>query len=157
MNRCTIYGIIISVIFILSLIFNIYQCSSSKEDVEIETVYNYKDSIIITGKDSIIFKTIYNPNIGKPIDTILVFNGKDTIEISGILKDTLNIDSLILTLKTRDTVFIDTTFTSIQHIKLPKEKKWGFGITIGVSTTYGLLYKKIDIGPSIGIGVTYKF
>lgn len=157
MSRCTIYGVVISVIFILSLIFNIYQCSSNKEDVEIETVYNYKDSIIITKKDSIIFKTIYNPNIGKSIDTIFVFNDKDTLEVSGILKDTLNIDSLILTLETRDTVFIDTTFTSIQHIKLPKEKKWGFGVTIGVSATYGLLYKKIDIGPSVGVGITYKF
>ena len=38
-----------------------------------------------------------------------------------------------------------------------KTSHWGFGLGIGVGAQYGIINKKIDIGPQVMCGVMYKF
>ena len=38
-----------------------------------------------------------------------------------------------------------------------KKSHWGFGLGIGVGAQYGIINKKIDIGPQVMCGVMYKF
>lgn len=38
-----------------------------------------------------------------------------------------------------------------------KKSHWGFGLGIGVGAQYGIINKKIDIGPQVMCGVMYRF
>ena len=40
---------------------------------------------------------------------------------------------------------------------LKKKKRWHFGVWIGFGQQYGLINKKIDIGPQVGVGFGYSF
>lgn len=49
-------------------------------------------------------------------------------------------------------------FDSIESVRGPEKRKsrWGISAYGGVGVQYGLINKQIDLGPQVGIGITYK-
>ena len=43
------------------------------------------------------------------------------------------------------------------YLKRIKQKKWGIGIQAGIGMQYGLIHKTFDVGPYIGVGISYNF
>ena len=50
-------------------------------------------------------------------------------------------------------------FDSVYGLIAAKEKPkhWNLGIQVGIGGQYGLINKKIDVGPYIGVGISYGF
>lgn len=38
----------------------------------------------------------------------------------------------------------------------PKPKKWGIGVHAGMGVQYGTIHKQMDVGPYIGVGISYN-
>lgn len=142
------------VIIIIVLLFTFIPRKSKTTIVT--KIKHVTDTVVVCKKD-----TVYNETVifypGK-IDTLFIFNETDSLLISGITRDTVYIDSLSLTLITRDTTIKDTCFieTLIKQETI-KKQRFTFGINAGVGCTYGVLNKKLDVGPTISFGVNYNF
>ena len=46
--------------------------------------------------------------------------------------------------------------TAIQETQ-KKSKRWNIGFQLGLGFQYGLFHEKVDIGPYLGLGVSYGF
>lgn len=118
-----------------------------------EVIKHKTDTIVVRKTDKVFVDSIvWMP--GK-IDTVFVFNGTDSVILSGYAKDTIYIENFQMQLITRDTVIHDTTV--IERTVDKQIKHYGIGITAGVSAIYGLTTKKFDVGPGVMVGFTYKF
>lgn len=38
----------------------------------------------------------------------------------------------------------------------PKPKRWGIGVQVGAGVQYGTIHKQMDVGPYIGVGISYN-
>ena len=38
----------------------------------------------------------------------------------------------------------------------PKPKRWGIGVQAGMGVQYGTIHKQMDVGPYIGVGISYN-
>lgn len=145
-----IYTALIVAICILSSI--VFVKCNDKEKV-VTTVEHITDTIVERKVDSIYIDRYFQ--LPGKIDTVLVFNNTDSILISGYALDTVYIEKLKIVSIARDTIIHDTII--ITNTVDKQIKHFGFGIQAGFSAVYGLNSKKFDCGPSVGIGVIYKF
>ena len=62
---------------------------------------------------------------------------------------------------TNDKVFVysDNPYLNINTVENFKreEKHWNFGFHFGIGLNYGLINKRVDVGPTVSVGVNYKF
>ena len=62
---------------------------------------------------------------------------------------------------TNDKVFVysDNPYLNINAVENFKreEKHWNFGFNFGIGLNYGLINKRVDVGPTVSVGVNYKF
>lgn len=145
-----IYTALIVAICILSSV--VFVKCNDKEKV-VTTVEHVTDTIVERKVDSVYIDGYFQ--LPGKIDTVLVFNNTDSILISGYALDTVYIEKLKIVSITRDTIIYDTII--ITNTVDKQIKHFGFGIQAGFSAIYGLNSKKFDCGPSVGIGVIYKF
>lgn len=140
---------IVAICFLSSVLF--VKCNNkSVVQTTIETV---SDTIVKRKIDSVFIDRYYK--LPGRIDTVFVFNEADTVLVSGYAKDTVYIENFKVQVITRDTLITDTIVITKQIDK--QIKHFGFGVTAGFSAIYGLNSKKFDFGPSVGVGVVYKF
>lgn len=149
---------IIILILLLVIIFLLGRCSvkhSSEPNLSSsDTVFIHSKDTITIKKDSIIEHTRTLQIIDTVIvkDTILLVENKlyqdsfSNIWFSGINAE---IDSIRYFIPT-DTVFITETVTN-------KRSRWTISVQTGVGAQYGLIHKQLDLGPYIGVGVSYNF
>ena len=145
-----IYTALIVIICILSSVVFV-KCNN--KETQTTTVEYITDTIVQRKVDSV-YVDRYFQLPGK-IDTIVVFNNNDSILLSGYALDTVYIEKLKIVSISRDTIIHDTII--ITNTKDKQIKHFGFGIQAGFSAIYGLNSKKFDCGPSVGVGVIYKF
>lgn len=43
------------------------------------------------------------------------------------------------------------------YLRREKKKRWGVGVQVGIGGQYGLVHKQFDVGPYVGIGISYNF
>lgn len=133
---------------------SIVQCDRIRQKQPTPTVVHKTDTIVKEKRDSVVVNRI--TVLPGKIDTVFVFNNRtDSLFVSGMAHDTVVIEKLQLKLVTRDTVIHDTI--TITNYTEKKYSNFGFGLTVGVSGSYGLVHKKFDVGPSVGVGLIYKF
>ncbi len=145
-----VLNIIVFLFIVLMTASITYRCSTKNNKVE--TVH-ITDTIVKRKIDSV----YYNKFIQLPgkIDTVFIFNTYDSLIVSGYIHDTVYIENLQLKLITRDTIIKDSIL--IEKYITNKPKHFGFGITAGISGTCGCIHKQFDVGPSVTLGITYKF
>lgn len=145
-----IYTILIAAIcFLSSIVF--VKCNDKEKTV---TKIEYITDTIIKRKVDSVYVDRYFQLPGR-IDTVLIFNNKDSIEISGYALDTIYIEKLKIVSISRDTIVHDTII--ITNTVNKQIKHFGFGFQAGFAAVYGLNSKKFDCGPSVGVGLIYKF
>lgn len=145
---------IIIVVCLCLLAFFIGRCSSPpiKEDIihrdttyihQIDTQFVYKDKIIEKTKTISIKDTIFiNDTIY--VESKVYQDSFANIFFSGYKAEIDSIQYFI----PRDTFYINITQI--------KKKRWGISIQGGIGVNYGLIHKSFDVGPYIGIGVSYN-
>ena len=144
------YTVLIAAICILSSIVFV-QCNN-KEKHQVDVVHK-TDTIVKRKVDSVFVDHYYR--LPGRIDTVFVFNNSDSVLIKGYSKDTIYIEKFEMRVITRDTIIKDTIMIKTTVDK--QIKHFGFGFSAGFSATYGVINKKFDVGPSVGVGVIYKF
>jgi hypothetical protein len=144
------YTILIAAICILSSVVFV-QCNN-KEKHNVEVVHK-TDTIVKRKVDSVFVDHYYR--LPGRIDTVFVFNDSDSLLIRGYSKDTIYIEKFEMRVITRDTIIKDTIMIKTTVDK--QIKHFGFGFTAGFAGTYGVVNKKFDVGPSVGVGIIYKF
>lgn len=62
---------------------------------------------------------------------------------------------------TSDKVFVysDNPYLNINTVESfrREEKRWSFGCGFAMGMTYGLIHRQFDIGPTISVGINYRF
>lgn len=62
---------------------------------------------------------------------------------------------------TNDKVFVysDNPYLNINAVESfrREEKHWSFGFHFGMGMNYGLIHRQFDIGPTISVGINYRF
>lgn len=62
---------------------------------------------------------------------------------------------------TNDKVFVysDNPYLNINAVESfrREEKRWSFGFHFGMGMNYGLIHRQFDIGPTISVGINYRF
>ena len=119
----------------------------------VEKVRHTTDTVVVRKTDKVYVDRVHW--LPGKIDTVFVFNGTDSLIVSGYAKDTIYIEKLEMQLVTRDTVIHDTTV--IERTVDKQLKHWGVGVSAGFGGFYALNAKKFDAGPYLGLGFTYKF
>lgn len=155
-NKGHIIAEIVMAVAILLLSF--FLCKSCKPveghtETHSDTVFIHSKDTLYFPKDSIIYKWKKSTDTLYLHDTVLVREQKcyqdsfSTIWISGIEPE---IDSIIHFIP-RDTVLINTETTTT----VVQKKKFGLGVTFGLSAGYGGYYDngKVGLAPEIGISV----
>ncbi len=145
-----IYTLLIMLICFLSSILFV-KCNDKATTVT--KIKHVTDTIVKRETDSVYIDHYYK--LPGRIDTVFVFNEKDSILLSGYAKDTIVIEKFELRTIVHDTIIKDTVF--ITKVVDKQIKHFGFGIQAGFSAVYGITTRKFDCGPSVGIGVIYKF
>lgn len=46
--------------------------------------------------------------------------------------------------------------TITEIVKVPEKKRWGIGVQAGMGVQYGTIHKQMDVGPYIGVGISYN-
>lgn len=136
--------------------------SKLEGSVKIDTI---KIDSIIYKKDSTSHDILFNYN-----EKWIGFNGEIKIDSSYIPKSiniyNMNIPmSLTVGLTNENKMFVtpDNPYIYITDIKgadiinNKKENKWSHGLSVGFGVQYGIINKKIDIGPQIGYYLKYNF
>lgn len=148
---------IIIIISLLVIIFLLGRCSAKIVNeltkISSDTVFVHSTDTITIKKDSIVEHTRTLQIIDTVIlkDTILLVENKlyqdsfSNIWFSGI---NASIDSIQYFIPT-DTVFITETVTN-------KRSRWNLSIQTGIGANYDIIHKTVDVGPYIGIGVSYN-
>ena len=102
----------------------------------------------------------------------------DTMLIAVPVVDTVHVrDSVYITLPREEKVYADSTYravvsgyapsldsisvyptTAIVHVPVTKyvAKRWGIGVQVGAGVQYGAIRKQVDVGPYIGVGISYN-
>lgn len=150
------------IIILLLCIFLVKSCTKEPEYVDIHTIdttyIKSVDTIFVPFErisyvDSVIVDTLY---LNAVEDTILLRTQKtyedsvSTIWISGIYPEIDSIRHYI----PRDTIIVSEY---IEHTKKERRKNWNIGIQAGIGCQYGLLNKDFDVGPYLGVGISYGF
>lgn len=145
-----IYTLIIATIcFLSSALF--VKCNN-KETIKTK-VEHVTDTIVKRQTDSVYIDHYYR--LPGRIDTLFVFNNTDSLLIQGLARDTVWIEQLKIQTIIHDTLIKDTVIITKTIDK--QIKHFGFGVYAGFAAIYGLNSKKFDCGPSVGVGVIYKF
>ena len=145
-----IYTVVIAALcFMSSALF--VKCNDKQKIIT--KIEHVTDTIVKRDVDSIYVEKYYK--LPGKIDTVLVFNDRDTIIVSGYALDTVYIENLEIVSITRDTIIHDTV--TITNTVDKQIKHFGFGVHAGFAAIYGLNSKKFDFGPSVGVGFIYKF
>lgn len=150
MNKKLFLHIVIVIAVILCVAAIMHKCHRQTTTTQI---IHTTDTIVKRNVDSVFVPQYYQ--LPGKIDTIFVFNSTDTLFIQGTAHDTVYIENLDIRLVTHDTIIHDT-FMQQTIIQQPV-KHWGFGVTAGVGGSYGLIHRQFDVGPTISVGVMYKF
>lgn len=100
-----------------------------------------------------------------PSDTVrLVTTQHDTVEVMVPMEQKHYSDSLydayvsgfkpsLDSLRIYQTTKV-VTITEI--VKVPEKKRWGIGVQAGAGIQYGTIHKQMDVGPYIGVGISYN-
>lgn len=154
-----ILNIILGTLLAVSLIFILFQHLSAPDvtsmppEIKYDTIVEIKHDTITITKEKIKYVD------RKIIDTVFIKDETnlfveqrhycDTfsdIFVSGILP---KVDSVIYKIPEK-TIYVDKV------IEVPKKDSFWknrFVITAGFSTTYGLVHKQLDVGPSLTVGI----
>ena len=150
---------ILSIILIISLGLNVYQCNRKKDVVEIEkeVIVEKRDTIIQTKlkTDTIYFNDIQYKTINVR-DTVWIEaknrEYKDSTEDYDITINAVKLNNYQLNIHKRDSIQYENKI--IRETIVKKEKQNPFGISLFLGPAYDLYNKQM--GVSVGIGVTFR-
>ena len=108
------------------------------------------------------------PHIVRVVDTMLV-PVTDTVHVR---------DSVFISIPKEEKVYEDSTYRAVVSGYMPsldsisifqatkyitttitipqKTRRWGIGVQAGIGLQYGTFHKQMDVGPYIGVGVSYN-
>ena len=152
---------ILSIILIISLSFNVYQCNRKRDkeyvNVEKEVIVEKCDTIIQTKlkTDTIYFNDIQYKTINVR-DTVWIEaknrEYKDSTENYDITINAVKLNSYQLNIHKRDSIQYENKI--IRETIVKKEKQNPFGISLFLGPGYDLYNKQM--GVSVGIGLTFR-
>ena len=150
---------ILSIILIISLALNVYQCNRKKDvaEIEKEVIVEKCDTIIQTKlkTDTIYFNDIQYKTINVK-DTVWIEaknrEYKDSTEDYDITINAVKLNSYQLNIHKRDSIQYENKI--IRETIVKKEKQNPFGISLFLGPAYDLYNKQM--GVSVGIGLTFR-
>ena len=150
---------ILSIILIISLGLNVYQCNRKKDVVEIEkeVIVEKRDTIIQTKlkTDTIYFNDIQYKTINVR-DTVWIEaknrEYKDSTEDYDITINAVKLNNYQLNIHKRDSIQYENKI--IRETIVKKEKQNPFGVSLFLGPGYDLYNKQM--GVSVGIGLTFR-
>ena len=150
---------ILSIILIISLALNVYQCNRKKDvaEIEKEVIVEKCDTIIQTKlkTDTIYFNDIQYKTINAK-DTVWIEaknrEYKDSTEDYDITINAVKLNSYQLNIHKRDSIQYENKI--IRETIVKKEKQNPFGISLFLGPAYDLYNKQM--GVSVGIGLTFR-
>ena len=150
---------ILSIILIISLALNVYQCNRKKDvaEIEKEVIVEKCDTIIQTKlkTDTIYFNDIQYKTINVR-DTVWIEaknrEYKDSTENYDITINAVKLNSYQLNIHHRDSIQYENKI--IKETIVKKEKQNPFGISLFLGPAYDLYNKQM--GVSVGIGLTFR-
>ena len=150
---------ILSIILIISLALNVYQCNRKKDvaEIEKEVIVEKCDTIIQTKlkTDTIYFNNIQYKTINVK-DTVWIEatnrEYKDSTEDYDITINAVKLNNYQLNIHKRDSIQYENKI--IRETIVKKEKQNPFGVSLFLGPAYDLYNKQM--GVSVGIGVTFR-
>ena len=150
---------ILSIILIISLALNVYQCNRKKDvaEIEKEVIVEKCDTIFQTKlkTDTIYFNNIQYKTINVR-DTVWVEaknrEYKDSTEDYDITINAVKLNNYQLNIHKRDSIQYENKI--IRETIVKKEKQNPFGISLFLGPAYDLYNKQM--GVSVGIGLTFR-
>ena len=150
---------ILSIILIISLALNVYQCNRKKDvaEIEKEVIVEKCDTIIQTKlkTDTIYFNNIQYKTINVK-DTVWIEaknrEYKDSTEDYNITINAVKLNNYQLNIHKRDSIQYENKI--IRETIVKKEKQNPFGISLFLGPAYDLYNKQM--GVSVGIGLTFR-
>ena len=150
---------ILSIILIISLALNVYQCNRKKDvaEIEKEVIVEKCDTIIQTKlkTDTIYFNNIQYKTINVK-DTVWIEaknrEYKDSTEDYNITINAVKLNNYQLNIHKRDSIQYENKI--IRETIVKKEKQNPFGVSLFLGPAYDLYNKQM--GVSVGIGVTFR-
>ena len=150
---------ILSIILIISLALNVYQCNRKKDvaEIEKEVIVEKCDTIIQTKlkTDTIYFNDIQYKTINVR-DTVWIEaknrEYKDSTEDYDITINAVKLNNYQLNIHKRDSIQYENKI--IRETIVKKEKQNPFGISLFLGPAYDLYNKQM--GVSVGIGLTFR-
>ena len=150
---------ILSIILIISLALNVYQCNRKKDvaEIEKEVIVEKCDTIIQTKlkTDTIYFNDIQYKTINVK-DTVWIEaknrEYKDSTEDYNITINAVKLNNYQLNIHKRDSIQYENKI--IRETIVKKEKQNPFGISLFLGPAYDLYNKQM--GVSVGIGLTFR-
>ena len=150
---------ILSIILIISLALNVYQCNRKKDvaEIEKEVIVEKCDTIIQTKlkTDTIYFNNIQYKTINVR-DTVWIEaknrEYKDSTEDYDITINAVKLNNYQLNIHKRDSIQYENKI--IRETIVKKEKQNPFGVSLFLGPGYDLYNKQM--GVSIGIGLTFR-
>ena len=150
---------ILSIILIISLALNVYQCNRKKDvaEIEKEVIVEKCDTIIQTKlkTDTIYFNDIQYKTINAK-DTVWIEaknrEYKDSTEDYDITINAVKLNNYQLNIHKRDSIQYENKI--IKETIVKKEKQNPFGISLFLGPGYDLYNKQM--GVSVGIGLTFR-
>ena len=150
---------ILSIILIISLALNVYQCNRKKDvaEIEKEVIVEKCDTIIQTKlkTDTIYFNDIQYKTINVK-DTVWIEaknrEYKDSTEDYDITINAVKLNNYQLNIHKRDSIQYENKI--IRETIVKKEKQNPFGISLFLGPGYDLYNKQM--GVSVGIGLTFR-
>ena len=150
---------IISILLIISLALNVYQCNRKKDvaEIEKEVIVEKCDTIIQTKlkTDTIYFNNIQYKTINAK-DTVWIEaknrEYKDSTEDYDITINAVKLNNYQLNIHKRDSIQYENKI--IRETIVKKEKQNPFGVSLFLGPAYDLYNKQM--GVSVGIGLTFR-
>ena len=150
---------ILSIILIISLALNVYQCNRKKDvaEIEKEVIVEKTDTIIQTKlkTDTIYFNNIQYKTINVK-DTVWIEaknrEYKDSTEDYDITINAVKLNNYQLNIHKRDSIQYENKI--IKETIVKKEKQNPFGVSLFLGPGYDLYNKQM--GVSVGIGLTFR-
>ena len=150
---------ILSIILIISLALNVYQCNRKKDvaEIEKEVIVEKTDTIIQTKlkTDTIYFNDIQYKTINVK-DTVWIEaknrEYKDSTEDYDITINAVKLNNYQLNIHKRDSIQYENKI--IKETIVKKEKQNPFGVSLFLGPAYDLYNKQM--GVSVGIGLTFR-
>ena len=150
---------ILSIILIISLALNVYQCNRKKDvaEIEKEVIVEKCDTIIQTKlkTDTIYFNNIQYKTINVK-DTVWIEaknrEYKDSTEDYDITINAVKLNNYQLNIHKRDSIQYENKI--IRETIVKKEKQNPFGVSLFLGPAYDLYNKQM--GVSVGIGLTFR-